>query len=105
MATKKIEGWANPNDAPDVILWHEDQHPKGLTKSATLVIHDGDPEQVFTASEVEASRKSDREIVQALVDACALVQKRRGPFHRDIEAERALRLAKSRLTITPSTEP
>ena len=35
---KKIEGYANANDAPDVILWAKDQLPPGLTKPALLLI-------------------------------------------------------------------
>lgn len=41
-----------------------------------------------------AAKLSMWPLVQQLVDACVLVQHRRGPFHRDIEAERAIAAAK-----------
>ena len=47
-------------------------HKKMATKiegiRSTLIIHDGPPERVYTESELEAERKSNRELVQVLVD-------------------------------------
>ena len=50
--TKIIKGYANPNDAPDVILWHEQQSPVGEhspAKPATIYIGPG---KLWTEEEV-----------------------------------------------------
>ena len=52
--TNIIKGYANPNEAPDVILWHEQQTPLGEhspTKTATLIIGTG---KVWTEEELRA---------------------------------------------------
>lgn len=52
--TKIIKGWVNPNEAPDVIFWHEQQTPIGEhspTKPATLYIGTG---KLWTEDEVRA---------------------------------------------------
>ena len=73
MATK-IEGWIG-NTAEQ---WLKDNYSGAILfrkteavgeLSATLVIHDGPPERVYTESELEAERKSNRELLQTLADA------------------------------------
>ncbi len=76
MATK-IEGYAYDSeyDERGELTLYEDPLGKEEEPSevhATIIIHDGPPEKVYTESEVEAERKSNRELVQALVDALAI---------------------------------
>ena len=50
--------------------------------------------KALTATQVRDLYEADRSKLMAVLQVCAdamyLVQNRRGPFHRDIEAERAL---------------
>lgn len=76
MATK-IEGYAYDSeyDERGELTLYEDPLGKEEEPSevhATIIIHDGPPEKVYTESELEAERKSNRELVQAGVNIAKL---------------------------------